>query len=93
MEEKRVVVTGLGVISPLGNDINTFWKALKDGKSGVGPLTFFDPSGFDSRIAGEVKVFDPALYGISAKDTKRMDRFVQFAVASTRQAITDSGLN
>lgn len=93
MREKRVVVTGLGVISPVGSDIKTFWQALKDGKSGVGPLTNFDTTGFDSRIAGEVKVFNPALYGISAKDTKRMDRFVQFAVASTNQAIVDSGLD
>lgn len=92
-KEKRIVVTGLGVISPVGNDINTFWKSLREGKSGVGPLTVFDTTGFDSRIAGEVKIFDTALYGISAKDTKRMDRFVQFAVASTYQALSDSGLD
>ncbi|MCU0651785.1 MAG: beta-ketoacyl-ACP synthase II [Candidatus Omnitrophica bacterium] len=92
IKEKRVVVTGLGVISPLGNDVKTFWQALKEGKSGVGVLTKFDTTGFDSRIAGEVKVFEPALYGMTAKDTKRMDRFVQFAVASTKQAITDAGL-
>ena len=93
MRERRVVVTGLGVISPLGNDINTFWKALKEGKSGVGRLSSFDPKNFDSQIAGEVKVFDPASYGMSLKDIKRMDRFVQFAVASARQAITDAGLD
>jgi len=93
MKENRVVVTGLGVISPVGNDIAAFWKALKEGKSGVGALTAFDTTGFDSRIAGQVNVFDTALYGLSAKDTKRMDRFVQFAVASTKQAITDAGLD
>ncbi|MDD5432629.1 MAG: beta-ketoacyl-ACP synthase II [Candidatus Omnitrophica bacterium] len=93
MEEKRVVVTGLGVITPVGNDIASFWKAMKEGKSGVGPLTSFDPVNFDSRIAAEVKTFEPALYGISLKDTKRMDRFVQFAVASTFQAIKDSGID
>ena len=92
IQERRVVVTGLGVISPVGNDIKTFWQALKEGKSGVSALTKFDTTGFDSRIAGEVKVFEPALYGMTAKDTKRMDRFVQFAVASTKQAITDAGL-
>lgn len=93
MTENRVVVTGLGVISPLGNDIASFWQAMKDGKSGIGMLSNFDASSFDSRIAGEVKIFEPSLYGISMKDTKRMDRFVQFAVASTKQALLDSGID
>lgn len=92
MEEHRVVVTGLGVVSAIGNDISTFWNSLREGKSGVGPLTAFDASQFDSRIAAEVKGFVPALYGLSTKDTKRMDKFVQFAVAASKQAITDSGL-
>lgn len=92
MEEHRVVVTGLGVVSAIGNDISTFWNSLREGKSGVGPLTTFDASKFDSRIAAEVKGFVPALYGLSSKDTKRMDKFVQFAVAASKQAITDSGL-
>ena len=86
------MVTGLGVISAIGNDIPTFWNSLKEGRSGVGPITTFDPSRFDSRIAAEVKGFDPALYGLSTKDTKRMDKFVQYAVAASKQAITDSGL-
>ncbi|MFH1127865.1 MAG: beta-ketoacyl-ACP synthase II [Candidatus Omnitrophota bacterium] len=93
MTKIRVVVTGLGVISPLGNDIASFWQAMKDGKSGIGMLSNFDASSFDSRIAGEVKIFEPSLYGISMKDTKRMDRFVQFAVASTKQALLDSGID
>lgn len=93
MTKNRVVVTGLGVISPLGNDIASFWQAIKDGKSGIGKLTTFDASSFDSRIAGEVKIFEPSLYGISMKDTKRMDRFVQFAVASAKQALLDSGID
>lgn len=93
MRRNRVVVTGLGVISPVGNEIPVFWHALKEGKSGIGPLTTFDASAFESRIAGEVKVFDPVSYGISLKDTKRMDRFVQFAVASSRQAINQAGLD
>jgi len=92
MEENRVVVTGLGVVSAVGNDIPAFWQSLREGKSGVGPLMTFDASKFDSRIAGEVKGFNPALYGLSTKDTKRMDKFVQFAVAASKQAITDSGL-
>ena len=93
MRENRVVVTGLGVISAVGNDVPSFWEALKTSKSGIGPITSFDASGFDSRIAGEVKGFDPNLYGMSSKDTKRMDKFGQYAVASTKQAITDAGLN
>lgn len=92
MSENRVVVTGLGVISAIGNDVPAFWKSLQEGKSGVGPLMTFDASKFDSRIAAEVKGFDPALYGLSTKDTKRMDKFVQFAVAASKQAISDSGL-
>lgn len=93
MHRNRVVVTGLGVITPVGNDASAFWQALKEGKSGVGKITQFDASEFDSRIAGEVKGFQPDLYGISSKDTKRMDRFVQFAVASAKQAVADSGID
>ncbi|PIP21003.1 MAG: beta-ketoacyl-[acyl-carrier-protein] synthase II [Candidatus Omnitrophica bacterium CG23_combo_of_CG06-09_8_20_14_all_40_11] len=89
----RVVVTGLGVITPIGNDIPTFWGALKSGKSGVGPITSFDASGFDSRIAAEVKGFDVTSYGISAKDARHLEKFVQYALASSKQAITDAGLN
>ena len=93
MQKNRVVVTGLGVITPLGNDVPTFWNALKSGKSGAGPITSFDTSGFDSRIAAEVKGFDAISYGISAKDARRLEKFVQYAVASAKQAITDAGLN
>lgn len=93
MEKRRVVVTGLGLITPIGNDIASFWKSSKEGVSGAGPTTSFDASRFDSRIACEVKGFDVTNYGFSAKDAKRMDRFVQFAVISAKQAIEDSGLN
>jgi len=93
MEEKRVVVTGLGVISAVGNDVATFWQALLDSKSGIGPITSFNASEFESRIAGEVKGFDPAFYGLSSKDTKRIDKFGQYAIAASKQAIIDSGLN
>ncbi|MBM3249877.1 MAG: beta-ketoacyl-ACP synthase II [Candidatus Omnitrophica bacterium] len=92
MQENRVVVTGLGVITPVGNDVPSFWKSLREGASGVDVLKTFDASKFDSRIAGEIKGFDPGLYGLSSKDTKRMDKFVQYAVASATQAIKDSGL-
>jgi len=91
--KKRVVITGLGVISPVGNDIQSFWQSLKDGKSGVGPITSFDATAFDSRIAAEVKNFDPTQHGISIKDVKRTAKFVQFAVAAAKQAMESSGLD
>lgn len=91
--ENRVVITGLGVLSPVGNDIPTFWNALKEGRSGIDRLNSFDANGFDSRIAGEVKGFDPLSYGLTKKDLNRMEKFVQFAVASSRQAINDAGLD
>jgi len=93
MDNKRVVITGLGIISPLGNDVPAFWQSLKNSKSGIGPITNMDATAFDSRIAGEVKNFNPAAYGISSKDTKRMDKFAQFAIAATREAIKDAGLD
>lgn len=89
----RVVISGLGVISPVGNNIASFWSSLKEGKSGVGPLTSFDVKEFDSRIAAEVKKFDPALYDLSSKDIKRMEKFVQYGVAAAKQAIVDAGLD
>ncbi|MCX5711005.1 MAG: beta-ketoacyl-ACP synthase II [Candidatus Omnitrophica bacterium] len=93
MKENRVVVTGLGMISAVGNDVPACWEALKAGKSGIGPITSFDVSRFDSRIAGEVKGFDPIIYSLSTKDVKRMDKFSQYAVACAMQAIKDSGLD
>lgn len=93
MEQNRVVVTGMGVIASVGNDVTTFWDALKNGKSGIGRIVSFDASAFDSQIAGEVKGFDPAFYGMSTKDLKKMDKFVQYAVACSRQAIQDAGLD
>ncbi len=92
MGENRVVVTGLGVISPVGNDVSSFWQAIESGKSGAGKVTYFDASKFDSQIDAEVKDFDPIRYGMTAKDAKRMETFVQFAVAATKQAVVDSGI-
>jgi len=89
---KRVVVTGVGLISSLGNSVDTNWKALCSGVSGVGPLTSFDASGYDARIASEVKGFDPLSFGMTVKDAKRLEKFVQYALAATKQAIDDSGL-
>ncbi|MBU0503452.1 MAG: beta-ketoacyl-ACP synthase II [Candidatus Omnitrophota bacterium] len=92
-DSMRVVITGLGVISPVGNDTLSFWDSLKEGRSGVDKLTTFDATAFDSRIAAEVKGFDPQAYGISKKEAHRMEKFVQYALASSRQAINDSGLD
>ena len=91
--KKRVVITGLGIISPVGNDVSSFWQSLRDGKSGVGMNTSFDATAFDSRIAAEVKNFIPTDYGISLKDIKRTAKFVQFAVAAAKQAMESSGLD
>ncbi|MGA8943551.1 MAG: beta-ketoacyl-ACP synthase II [Thermoactinomyces sp.] len=88
----RVVITGLGVISPLGNDINTFWNNIVQGKSGVGLITQFDTSEFAVKIAAEVKDFNPVDF-INKKDARRMDRFVQFAVAAAKMALENAELD
>jgi len=90
--KKKVVVTGLGVITPIGNNKKDFWNAILQGKNGVGPLTCFDPSGFTSKIAAEVKDFDPINF-YSTKEVRHMDRFVQFAAVAAKEAIEDSGLD
>ena len=92
MAKRRVVVTGLGIISPVGNDVESFWQALLAGKSGIGPLTAFDSSAFDSQIAGEVKNFDPLKY-MDSKEAKRMEKFAQYAVAASKQAVSDARLD
>ncbi|MFQ3679278.1 MAG: beta-ketoacyl-ACP synthase II [Pseudanabaenaceae cyanobacterium] len=90
-ERSRVVVTGLGAITPLGNSVATYWQGLLAGQSGIGSITLFDASRHKCRIAGEVRGFDPTAY-VGAKEAKRMDRFVQFAVAASLQALTDADL-
>ncbi len=89
--QRRVVVTGLGWITPLGTSLDGVWRSLCNGESGVGPITAFDTTNFDCKIAAEVKDFDPVNY-VDKKDAKRMDRFVQFAVAAAGMALKDSGL-
>ncbi|MCX7000897.1 MAG: beta-ketoacyl synthase N-terminal-like domain-containing protein, partial [Candidatus Sumerlaeota bacterium] len=91
MEEKRVVVTGLGAVTPIGNDVRTYWESLIAGKSGVAQITCFDASSFDCRIAAEVKNFNPEDH-FDKKEVRRVERFCQFAVVSSRQAIADSGI-
>ena len=88
---RRVVVTGLGAVTPVGNDVPTMWETLLAGRSGLGRITAFDPSALDSQIAGELKGFDPAAY-LSAKEIKRSERFVQFAIAASKQAVADAGI-
>ena len=88
---RRAVVTGLGAITPVGNDVATFWRNLTDGVSGVAPITLFDASGYEIRIAAEVKDFEPRDW-MDFKQARRMSRFSQLAVAAARQAIDDAGL-
>lgn len=91
VERKRVVITGMGCISPLGNDVGTTWEGLIAGQSGVGPITQFDASEFKTRFAAEVKGFDPDGF-LGRKDARRMDRFAQLAVVATAEALDHSGL-
>ncbi|WCN39058.1 beta-ketoacyl-ACP synthase II [Aneurinibacillus uraniidurans] len=90
--ENRVVVTGVGAVTPVGNDAKTFWESLLAGKSGVGLITAFDTTEYPAKIAAEVKDFNPEEY-IERKDVKRTDRFVQFAVAAAKMAVADAGLD
>ncbi|MBE6311797.1 MAG: beta-ketoacyl-[acyl-carrier-protein] synthase II [Bacteroidales bacterium] len=92
MELKRVVVTGLGAVTPLGNNIPDFWENLKNGVSGAGPITHFDASKFKTRFACEVKGFDPNAY-FDRKEVRKMDRYTQFALVAVSDAIKDSGLD
>jgi 3-oxoacyl-[acyl-carrier-protein] synthase II len=88
---RRVVITGMGAITPLGNTVEEFWSAIKAGKSGIGPITLFDSSINKVHYAAEVKNFDPANY-MDAKDARKMARFTQFGVAAAKQCLEDSGL-
>lgn len=87
----RVVITGMGAITPVGNDVDTLWQSLTTGRSGAGPITLFDPDGLETQFAAEVKGFDPvALLG--RKEARRMDRFTQFAMTAAGQAMADADL-
>ena len=92
MSKRRVVVTGLGILSPVGNDVVTAWANILAGKSGIGPITHFDASTFPTRIAGEVRDFDPAQF-VAPKDVKKMDPFIHYGVAASIQALADAGLH
>jgi len=88
---RKVVVTGMGALTPLGNTVSETWAGIKAGRSGIGPITRFDPASYASRIAGEVKGFDPADW-ISRKEIKKMDGFIQYAIAAARMAMDDASL-
>ncbi len=92
MNKRRVVVTGLGVVSPVGTGINKFWESLVNGKSGIAPITHFDASEFDCRICGKVTDYDPLNY-FSSKESRHLASFTQFAVVSTREAIAQARLD
>lgn len=91
MELKRVVITGLGALTPLGNSVAEYWQGLLGGVSGAGPITLFDASKYKTRFACEVKNFDPIVY-LDRKEARKLDRFSQLAIASSEEAVKDSGL-
>src|SRR5260221_3324371 len=91
--ERRVVVTGWGVVSSLGHDVDTFWNHLLAGDCGIDKITSFDTTGFDTQIAAEVKNFDPSPAFPSPKEVRRTDRYSQFGVHAGWQALCDSGLD
>jgi 3-oxoacyl-[acyl-carrier-protein] synthase II len=93
MNERRVVVTGMGVVSPVGNDLETFWKSLVEGRSGIRRFEAFDSTDFDCKIAGEVRDFEAAAWFKNPKTARRTDRFTQFAMAGTKMALLDSGID
>ena len=91
MQERRVVITGIGGVCCLGRNVETIWSDLTAGKCGIGPITLFDASRNKTRIGGEVPGFDPTCY-MPAKEARHMDRFVQLAIAAADEAMTSSGL-
>src|SRR6187399_882064 len=93
MMDRRVVITGLGVVSPVGNDLPTFWDNLKNGVSGIGMIDAFDTTGYDCKIGGQVRNFDPKDFFKNPKDARRTDRFVQLAMAAAVMAKNDSGID
>lgn len=91
MSKRRVVVTGIGMVSPLGNNVEQSWSAIKSGQSGIAPLTAFDVSAYSTRFGGSIKDFDIADY-MPAKDGRKMDPFIQYGMVAGIEAIRDSGL-
>src|SRR5260370_24348957 len=92
MNNRRVVITGLGAITPIGNEVETFWSNLKNGISGIRRIQAFDTTGYDCQIAGEVRDFDPNPFFKNPKDVRRTDRFTQLPIAAAKKAPDDSGI-
>ena len=92
MNKRRVVITGLGAITPVGLNVKEFWNAVINGKSGIGPLTYFDTTEYTTKIAGEIKNFNPQDH-FSPKDLRKMDNFVQYALVASREAVKDAELD
>jgi 3-oxoacyl-[acyl-carrier-protein] synthase II len=93
MNERRVVISGLGVVSPLGNSVDSYWSGIIEGRSGIRRIESMDTSNYDCKIAGEVTDFDPVPFFNNHKEARRADRFFQFAMAASKMAVKDSGLN
>jgi 3-oxoacyl-[acyl-carrier-protein] synthase II len=91
--DRRVVITGLGAITPVGNNVETFWASLKKGVSGIGKIEAFDTTGYDCQIGGEVRGFDPKPFFTNPKDIRRTDRFAQLALAAAKMALENSGVD
>src|SRR6218665_2158087 len=92
MKLRRVVITGLGAITPIGNDIQSYWEGLRAGRSGTGQITRFNPEKFKCKIAAEVKGYDPLAY-FDKKEVKRIDTFTQYALVTVAEALKDSALD
>ena len=93
MTDRRVVITGLGAVTPIGNDVETFWSNLKNGVSGIRKIEAFDTTGYDCQIGGEVRDFEPKPFFKNPKDVRRTDRFAQLALAAAKMALGDSGID
>src|SRR5437899_11021865 len=93
MAELRVVITGMGVVTPVGNDLETFWSNLKNGVSGIRAIDAFDTTGYDCCIGGQVRDFDPKPFFNNPKDVRRTDRLTHLAMAAPKMAVADSGID
>jgi 3-oxoacyl-[acyl-carrier-protein] synthase II len=93
MSERRVVITGMGIVSPVGNDVASFWDGLKNGRSGIGPVTLFDTELYKTKFGGEVKNCDLASFFKNPKDSVRSDRYINLAMAASNMAVKDSGID
>ena len=91
-EPRRVVVTGVGALTPVGNTAEEFWASLQQGRSGIGPITKFDATGYPTRIAGEIRNFDEAKY-IDKKESRRLDPYLKYAIATSAMAVEDAALD